>query len=129
MNLERLHENLRIEILRRIDRGLLSGSSLARATGFRHAHISNFLNRKRSLSLQGMDRVLAAENISLLDLLPAQPQSGQLPLDSSSRTSLQVVPVVTYTAAISEPRLSSSAILETLHVPDSVLHLAQARPA
>ncbi len=129
MNLERLHENLRIEILRRIDRGLLSGSSLARATGFRHAHISNFLNCKRSLSLQGIDRILAAENLSLLDLLPAHAQSAQPTQETSSLTPVQIVPVITHTAAISEPRLSSSAVLETLHVPDSVLHLAQARPA
>jgi hypothetical protein len=71
MKFEMLHENLRLEILRRIDRGVLSGSTLARATGFQQAHISNFLNRKRSLSLEGLDRVLTAQNLSVLDLLPA----------------------------------------------------------
>lgn len=39
------------------------------APGFEQAHISNFLNRKRSLSVEGMNRVLAAANLSLYDLL------------------------------------------------------------
>ena len=70
MKFETLHENLRLEILRRIERGLLTGSTLARATNFQQAHISNFLNRKRSLSLEGLDRVLAAQKLSVIDLLP-----------------------------------------------------------
>ncbi len=129
MNLEQLHENLRLEILRRMTRGLLSGSSLARATGFRHAHISNFLNRKRSLSLDGMDRVLAAEHLSILDLLPAQEMAAPPPLDPISAPLVQVVPVVTHAAAMAEPRISPAAVLEMLDVPDSILHLSRAHPA
>ena len=33
------------------------------------AHISNFLNRKRGLSLEGMDKVLLTQHLSVLDLL------------------------------------------------------------
>ncbi len=129
MNLERLHENLRLEILRRIDRGLLSGSTLARVTGFRHAHISNFLNRKRSLSLEGIDRILAAENLSILDLLPARDTASQPSQDPLSAPFVQIVPIVTHTAAITEPRVSEISTLETLHIADSILHLSHARPA
>ena len=129
MNFEQLHENLRLEIMRRIDRGLLSGSGLARVTGFRHAHISNFLNRKRSLSLEGMDRLLAAEHLSVLDLLPAQDVPAQLAPDHAASSLMQTVPVVTHTAAVSEPRITSASILETIDIPDLVLHLMQARPA
>jgi len=129
MNFEQVHESLRLEILRRIDRGLLSGSSLARATGFRHAHISNFLNRKRSLSLEGLDKVLAAENLSVLDLVPAQAIAVPPARDPSSSSLMQTVPVVTHTAAAVELRISSSSTLETIDIPDSVLHLSRARPA
>lgn len=129
MNLERLHENLRLEILRRIDRGLLSGSTLARVTGFRHAHISNFLNCKRSLSLEGIDRILAAENLSVFDLLPARDSVSQSSHDPSSSTLVQTVPVVTHTACVNEARIAPGSTLETLDVSDPVLHLSHARPA
>ncbi len=53
----------------RIDEGGLTGLRLAEQTGFKQAHISNFLNRKRSLSLEGMDRVLTVQRLSVLDLV------------------------------------------------------------
>jgi transcriptional regulator with XRE-family HTH domain len=68
-----LQENLRKTLLERIDGGGLTGLRLAEQTGFKQAHISNFLNRKRSLSLEGMDRVLQVQHLSVLDLLdPAE---------------------------------------------------------
>ncbi|MGA3212267.1 MAG: hypothetical protein ABSD20_13255 [Terriglobales bacterium] len=66
-----LQENLRKTVLRRIDSGRLTGKRLAREAGFEQAHISNFLNCKRGLSLDGMDRVLAAQGMSVLDLFDA----------------------------------------------------------
>ncbi len=66
-----LQEALRKLLWERIESGELTGAALAEQTGFRQAHISNFLNRKRGLSLKGLDRVLAAEEISLLDLVPS----------------------------------------------------------
>jgi hypothetical protein len=42
---------------------------LAEQTGFKQAHISNFLNRKRGLSLEGMDKVLNVQHLSVLDLI------------------------------------------------------------
>jgi len=68
-----LQENLRQTLRERIDEGSLTGLRLAEQTGFKQAHISNFLNRKRSLSLEGMDRVLHVQHLSVLDLLdPAE---------------------------------------------------------
>lgn len=64
-----MQDELRRVLWERIRAGKLSGLALAKRTGFEQAHISNFLNRKRSLSLEGMDRVLAAENLSIYDLL------------------------------------------------------------
>ena len=53
----------------RIEAGELTGLRLAQQTGFEQAHISNFLNRKRGLSLEGMDKVLSVQHLSVLDLL------------------------------------------------------------
>jgi len=66
-----LQENLRQVLEQRIAAGKLSGLRLARETGFQQAHISNFLNRKRGLSLEGMDKVMASQKLSVLDLLDA----------------------------------------------------------
>ena len=69
MKFKSLQENLRKTIQQRITAGELTGLRLAERTGFRQAHISNFLNRKRSLSIPGMDRVLNVQRLSVLDLL------------------------------------------------------------
>src|SRR5438045_7829010 len=73
MKFKSLQENLRKTIWGRIDEGGLTGLHLAQQTGFKQAHISNFLNRKRGLSLEGMDKVLTVQHLSVLDLLdPAE---------------------------------------------------------
>lgn len=127
MKFESLHENLRLEILRRIERGLLSGSALARSTGFQQAHISNFLNQKRSLSLEGLDRVLTAQNLSVLDLLPADAIQSH-PARSPFASLTQTIAVVTHTAAALSVRIQPSEIIDTVEVPDAVLHFSRERP-
>lgn len=69
MNATQLQDELRRALRERIASGKLSGLALARQTGFEQPFISNFLNRKRSLSLDGMDRLLAAQQLSVYDLL------------------------------------------------------------
>jgi hypothetical protein len=69
MKFKTLQENLRKILWTRIDEGKLTGLHLAEKTGFRQAHISNFLNRKRGLSTEGMDKVLTVQRLSVLDLL------------------------------------------------------------
>jgi Peptidase S24-like len=69
MKFHTLQENLRRTLWVRIDAGTLTGLHLAKQTGFKQAHISNFLNRKRGLSLEGMDRVLTGQHLSVLDLI------------------------------------------------------------
>src|SRR5438270_6738094 len=69
MKFKALQENLRKVLWSRIEARELTGLRLAQQTGFKQAHISNFLNRKRSLSLEGMDNVLNVQHLSVLDLL------------------------------------------------------------
>src|ERR1700761_8320043 len=75
-----LHELLRLELQRRIDRGILTGSRIAQQAGFQQAHISNFLNKKRALSLEGLDRVLASQNLSIDQILPVDLNAAQAPV-------------------------------------------------
>lgn len=127
MKFNTLHENLRLEILRRIDRGLLTGSTLARATDFQQAHISNFLNRKRSLSLEGLDRVLTAQNLSIIDLLPAD-EFPSVPNYGRNASLTQTVAVVTHTAAASSARIQPQEIIDTIEVPDAIIQSSRAHP-
>jgi hypothetical protein len=127
MKFATLHENLRLEILRRIERGLLTGSTLARATDFQQAHISNFLNRKRSLSLEGLDRVLAAQKLSVIDLLPPD-LLPVIPPSTASVSSAQAIAVVTHTAASSSARIQTPEIIDTIEVPEAVIHSSSAHP-
>jgi transcriptional regulator with XRE-family HTH domain len=69
MKFRALRENLRKTLCERIEEGELTGLRLAQETGFKQAHISNFLNRKRGLSVEGMDKVLNVQRLSILDLL------------------------------------------------------------
>jgi len=124
MNFLDMHEQLRLELLRRIDRGVLSGSLLARQTGFRAAHISNVLNRRRFLSLEGLDRILAAQDLSVEQILLFQ--SASIPKTRLSNGETVSVPIVSSSAALHLPRLPHSQIL---HIPASHLRDNRARPA
>jgi transcriptional regulator with XRE-family HTH domain len=124
MNFQDLHEQLRLELLRRIDRGMLTGTSLARQAGFQQAHISNFLNKKRSLSLDGLDRVLAAQNLSVDQILPLEfsaSASEPPPADS--------IPIVSPSTAMEEPVVRPGSVIESIQVIPSRLHDNRPRPA
>ncbi len=125
MNFQDLHELLRVELLRRIERGTLTGTRLARQAGFQPAHISNFLNRKRALSLEGLDRVLASQNINLDQLLPVGLEAaaqGAHSLQPHTTDPTEPIPVVSPSTAMDEPHIVPSAIIETLQVSTSRLH-------
>src|ERR1700747_584562 len=73
MKFKALQDNLRKILGDRIQAGELTGLRLAQQTGFKQAHVSNFLNRKRGFSIEGMDKVLKVPPLSVLDLLdPAE---------------------------------------------------------
>ena len=123
MNFSQMHERLRLELLRRIQRGTVSVSLLARQTGFGQAHLSNFLHSRRQLSLEAMDRILAAQRLTVADLLPALPRGGFWPEDESAGA----VPVVSHATALFEPVIRPSAVQLMLHLPPGALNAVHAR--
>ncbi|HYE23561.1 MAG TPA: helix-turn-helix domain-containing protein [Clostridia bacterium] len=70
MLVSELAEKLRRIVRERMAAGTLTGAELARMAGFRQAHISNFLNRRRGLSVEALDRILQALQLSVADLAP-----------------------------------------------------------
>ncbi len=128
MNFQELHESLRTELVRRIDSGLLTGTLLARQTGYRQAHMSNFLNRKRSLSLEGLDRVLAAQSLTIEQILPFDLDASAQP-QAHSHDQVETIPVVHPWAALNDVRISDSSVIETLQVSASRLYSNRSRPS
>ena len=133
MNFTDLHERLRLELLRRIDDATLTGSRLAQQTGFRQAHISNFLNRKRALSLDGLDRVLAAQNLTIDQILPSE----SIDLDASAQISLRIpaqkqesyietLPLVPSSVAMEHATIAPHSVIEA--IPVSIALLYENRP-
>ena len=123
MNFTQMHDRLRLELLRRIQRGTLSVSLLARQTGFGQPHLSNFLRSRRQLSLEAMDRILAAQRLTVADLLPALPQNALWRDDESAGE----VPVVSHNTALFEPVIRPSAVQMMLHLPPGALQTVRAR--
>lgn len=117
MNFKELHEALRLELLRRIESGDLTGTALARQSGFQQAHVSNFLNGKRALSLDGLDRVLAAQGLTVDELLPVDLDAA----GSGGGDELEAVPVVSARTAAEEPVVRPGALIETVQVAASAL--------
>jgi hypothetical protein len=122
MNLTQMHERLRLELLRRIERGTLSVSLLARQTGFGQSHLSNFLRKRRKLSLEGIDIILASQRLTATDLLPALARSSAAPPSEE----FGMAPLVSHSVALFEPFIRPSAILSMLHIP--VRTLASVHP-
>jgi hypothetical protein len=123
MNITQMHERLRLELLRRVQRGTLSVSLLSRQTGFGQAHLSNFLHTRRQLSLEAMDRILKAQHLTGADLLPSPDRAGFDPEGELSDR----VPIVSHATALFEPLVRPSAVQAMLHVPTNLLQSTRSR--
>ena len=65
-----LQNRLRVLVRERIAAGELTGTELANRAGFQQAHVSNFLNGRRGLSIESMDRVMEVMRLEVQDLMP-----------------------------------------------------------
>jgi len=112
MKFKSLQENLRKTLWGRIDEGELTGLRLAEQTGFKQAHISNFLNRKRNLSLDGMDRLLSVQRLSVLDLLDPAEVNKRASIPPPSDDEFENIFVVDGAVAATEPLIMSMKVRE-----------------
>ncbi len=114
MKFKALQENLRSKLWERIEAGELTGVKLAEQTGFQQAHISNFLNRKRSLSLTGMDKVLTVQHLSVLDLLDPEEVNKRASIVPPSEDEFENVVMVDGSVAAGEPLIVSDKVVDML---------------
>jgi len=116
-----LQNSLRAGIWARLDRGELTGKALAHKAGFQQAHLSNFLNGKRGLSLPAMDRLLDVLHLDVLQLAGVS-EAERHSLDgrhSSHRT--EAVALVSLATAARAARFSADDIQAAVTFPTSFL--------
>ncbi|HEY4784379.1 MAG TPA: S24 family peptidase [Chthoniobacterales bacterium] len=121
-----LQDNLRRTIWERIGEGDLTGLRLAQQTGFKQAHISNFLNKKRGLSLEGMDKVLAVQHLSVLDLLDPTEVNKRASILPPSGDEFENVLLADGTVAATQPLITSMNVKEILKFKKSFLRKLKA---
>ena len=114
MKFKALQESLRKALWQRIEDGELTGLRLAEQTGFKQAHISNFLNRKRGLSLEGMDRVLKVQRLSVLDLLDRAEINKRASIIPPGEDQFQSVLLVDGNVAATNPLIMSMNVKDIL---------------
>ena len=112
MKFRTLQENLRKTLWSRIEQEGLTGVRLAEQTGFKQAHISNFLNHKRGLSLEGMDKVLNVQQLSVLDLLDPNEVNKRASILPPSGDDFENVLMVEGSVAATEATIMSMHVTE-----------------
>lgn len=121
-----LQENLRKELWSRIEDGDLTGLRLAAQTGFKQAHISNFLNRKRGLSVEGMDKVLNVQRMSVLDLLDPSEINKRATLQPPSKDEFANVVLVDSAVAATSSSVMNRSVKEIVKFKKSFLRRLRA---
>ncbi len=126
MNFSQLQERVRSELLRRISRGTLSVSLLAKQTGVGQPHLSNFLHGRRQLSLTTLDKILRAQNLEIADLLPSARGAGRALLTEQIGEVGQV-PLVSQAVALAEPYMRATSVQRILEFPAETLRSMRPR--
>lgn len=126
MKFKILQDNLRKILWDRIDAGELTGLRLAEQTGFKQAHISNFLNKKRGLSLEGMDKVLSVQHLSVLDLLDPVEVNKRASILPPSGDEFENVLLTDSSTAAAQPFIASMHVKEILKFKKTFLRKLKA---
>ena len=126
MKFKILQDNLRKILWERIEAGELTGLHLAQQTGFKQAHISNFLNRKRGLSLEGMDKVLAVQRLSVLDLLDPAEVNKRASILPPSGDEFENVLLTDASTAATQPLITNMHVKEILKFKKTFLRKLKA---
>jgi transcriptional regulator with XRE-family HTH domain len=113
-----LHERLRALVGERIQAKELTGTELAKRAGFQQAHISNFLNQRRGLSVEAMDKVMKALRLTVSDLMPAE--NRRTGAAQASDAAFDSIPVVG-SAALLQSEFSTGEVMEFLRFKKSFL--------
>jgi hypothetical protein len=126
MKFKLLQDNLRKILWDRIEAGELTGLRLAQQTGYKQAHISNFLNRKRGLSIEGMDKVLQVQHLSVLDLLDPAEVNKRASILPPGNDDFENVILTDCSIAATQPQIAAMHVQQILKFKKSFLHKLRA---
>lgn len=116
-----LQDALRTIVAGKIRIGQLTGVALAQKIGLRQAHISNFLNRRRGLSIEAMNRVLQILGLSVVDLIEPAEINRRATVSPPAEGDYASVLLVESRAAIGQPVITRAAVLEIFKFKQSFL--------
>jgi len=126
MDLSQLQERVRLELLRRIERGTLSVSMLARQTEFGQPHISNFLRGKKGITLKALEKIMAAQRLEIEDLLPSRRELSGV-LNEEQIEEVVWIPLVSHGVAMQDPYIRPSNTLRMLPFTGDAVRGLEAR--
>jgi transcriptional regulator with XRE-family HTH domain len=119
MNIQAIQERLRDHIRSKIANRDFTGQELSRQAGIPQGHFSNFLNSRRGLSLESMDRLLGALAIGVLDLVAIN-EIQEWFAQPTTRSRYDVVPRISASIVLM-PRLPRNGVLGVHCVDKSLL--------
>ncbi len=119
-----LHECLREHVLATIKSRQITQSALGELAGMQQAHISNFVQGRRGLSIEGMDAILKVLGLDVTSLIA---MSGRTPSATDCSPALESVPLVEHKAAMN-PTFAKHEILGDLGFPKVLLLRLTAEP-
>jgi len=119
-----LQNRLRALVRERIAAGQMTGTELARRAGFQQAHVSNFLNGRRGLSIETMDRVMQVMRFDVGDLAPEQRRKAA----ERAECGFDSIPLVNPRALLHRDFVADE-IIEFLHFKKSFLRRIRPAPA
>lgn len=119
-----LHERIRLHVLATIKSQKITGTALAAKIGVQQAHISNFLTRKRGLSIEKMDALLAALGLNVEQLVAV---ADQTPVRKESAPAIESVPLIRLQAAMN-PTFASDKLQGTIAFTKALLRRLKAEP-
>ena len=109
-----LQDALRTIAAGRIRTGQLTGVALAQQAGFRQAHVPNFLNRRRGLSIEAMNRILKVLGLTVVDLIEPAEINRRATISAPAEGAYISVLLVEPQAAIHQPVITRASVLDIL---------------
>ena len=120
MSFQDLQDKLRLLIRERIKGGEFTGTALSYQVGIQQSHMSNYLNSRRGLSLESMDRILDRLDIGVLDLVDSA-EIGRRTSPSMVATDFEEIVVVSAEWSLQPGGFSSDQIRETVNYKKAYL--------
>lgn len=115
-----LQDRLRVLVRERIEAGEVTGTELGERAGCRQAHVSNFLNGRRGLSIEAMDRMMASLQLEARDLIGVG-RRPNVAAPGGNGLALEMIPLLGMDSPLLERDFDGCEAVEFLYLRKSYL--------